>query len=86
MHMSTVNAGGGGDTGVGPSGSPDLIPREFLRVIAIWSLIPAYLAAGAFVGWLIDTWLHTFPFAIGIGLLIALVMAVRDMLRLRDTL
>ena len=84
--MPTLNAGGPDSTGVGPGRSPDLIPREFLRVIAIWSLVPAYLAAGAFIGWLLDTWLHTFPFAIGIGLLAALVMAVRDMLRLRDTL
>ena len=65
---------------------PDLIPREFLRVIAVWSLIPAYLLAGAFLGWVADRWLHTFPFGIGIGLMIALGLAVRDMLRLRDTL
>lgn len=62
----------------------DLIPREFLRVIAVWSLIPAYLLAGAFVGWLVDRWLNTSPFGVGIGLLIALALAVRDMLRLRD--
>ena len=64
----------------------DLIPREFVRVIAVWSLIPAYMLAGAFVGWLVDHWLNTSPFGVGIGLLIALGLAVRDMLRLRDSL
>jgi F0F1-type ATP synthase assembly protein I len=64
----------------------DLIPREFLRAIAVWSLIPAYLLAGAFLGWLVDRWLGTWPFGAGIGLLVALGFAVRDMLRLRDTL
>ncbi|NTU71874.1 MAG: hypothetical protein HGB10_08675 [Coriobacteriia bacterium] len=67
-----------------PGRDVDLIPREFLRVIAVWSLVPAYLAAGAFFGWLADKAFGTFPFGIGIGLLIALVAAVRDMLRLRD--
>lgn len=76
--------GGSADTGRRPH--QDLIPREFLRVIAVWSLIPAYLLAGAFVGWLFDRWLHSFPFGIGIGLVLALVLAVRDMLRLRDEL
>ena len=65
---------------------PDLIPREFLRVIAVWSLIPAYLLAGAFLGYLMDRWLHTWPFGVGIALIIALGFAVRDMLRLRDSL
>jgi len=64
----------------------DLIPAEFLRVIAVWSLIPAYLLAGAFLGYLMDRWLHTWPFGVGIGLIIALGFAVRDMLRLRDSL
>jgi F0F1-type ATP synthase assembly protein I len=64
----------------------DLIPREFLRVIAIWSLVPAYLLAGAFLGWLFDRWLGTWPLGIAIALFIALGFAVRDMLRLRDTL
>jgi len=67
-----------------PDRQPDLIPREFLRVIAVWSIVPAYMAAGAFLGWLGDMWLHTSPYGVGVGLLIALVMAVRDMLRLRD--
>ncbi|MDR3686140.1 MAG: hypothetical protein P4L93_04180 [Coriobacteriia bacterium] len=64
----------------------DLIPREFLSVIAVWSLIPAYVLAGAFLGWLVDRWLNTWPYGIGIGLFIALGLAVRDMIRLRDTL
>lgn len=65
---------------------PDLIPREFLRVMAIWSLIPAYLIAGAFLGWLVDRWLNTWPYGLAIGLILALGLAVRDMIRLRDTL
>jgi hypothetical protein len=64
----------------------DLIPREFLRIIAVWSLIPAYLLAGAFVGWVVDHWLGTWPWGLCIGLVIALGLAVRDMLRLRDSL
>ena len=65
---------------------PDLIPREFLRVIAVWSLIPAYILVGGFLGYLVDRWLHTWPFGMGVGLIVALGFAVRDMLRLRDTL
>jgi F0F1-type ATP synthase assembly protein I len=65
--------------------SSDLIPREYLRVIAVWSLIPAYFLAGAFLGWLVDRWLGFYPYGIGVGLLVALGFAVRDMLRLRDT-
>ena len=85
--MSSAYGSGQPGTGSGAGHKqPDLIPREFLRVIAVWSLIPAYLVAGAFLGWLVDAWLHTFPFGIGIGLIVALVFAVRDMLRLRDTL
>ena len=68
------------------SHAPDLIPREFLRVIAVWSLIPAYTLAGAFLGWLADDMFHTSPWGIGIGLILALGLAVRDMLRLRDSL
>lgn len=81
-------AAGGAVGGSADSGRrhQDLIPREFLRVIAVWSLIPAYLLAGGFVGWLFDRWLQSFPFGIGIGLILALVLAVRDMMRLRDEL
>jgi len=85
--MSSAYPSGQPGTGSGPEHrQPDLIPREFLRVIAVWSLIPAYLLAGAFLGWFIDAWFQTFPYGIGIGLIVALVFAVRDMLRLRDTL
>ncbi len=55
-----------------------------MRVIAVWSIIPAYLLAGAFLGWLVDLWLHTSPYGVGVGLLLGLILAVRDMLRLRD--
>lgn len=61
----------------------DLIPREYLRLIAAWSLIPSYLVAGGLIGYGLDTWLHVFPYLTGVGLLLALVLAVRDMLRLR---
>jgi F0F1-type ATP synthase assembly protein I len=67
-----------------PDKQPDMIPREYLRVIAVWSIIPAYIAAGAFLGWLADLALHTSPYGVGVGLLVGLIMAVRDMLRLRD--
>jgi len=63
---------------------PDLIPREFLRVIAVWSLIPAYAIAGALLGYFVDQALGTSPYGVGIGLIAALALAVRDMLRLRD--
>jgi len=82
MSPSTVH----GPAHVDPDSrrQPDMIPREFLRVIAVWSIVPAYLLAGAFLGWLADLWLNTSPFGVGVGLLVALAMAVRDMLRLRD--
>jgi len=67
-----------------PGRQPDLIPREFMRVIAIWSLIPMYALAGAFFGWLFDAALNTSPYGVGVGLILALVFAVRDVLRLRD--
>lgn len=62
----------------------DLIPREFLRVIGIWSLVPSYLIAGGFIGWLLDRWFSTFPYLTGLSILFALALSVRDMLRLRD--
>lgn len=61
----------------------ELIPREFLKVIAVWSLIPGYLLAGGFMGYAADRWLDTFPYLTGVGLLLALGLAVRDMLHLR---
>jgi F0F1-type ATP synthase assembly protein I len=65
---------------------PDLISRDFIRLIAIWSIVPAWLIAGAFLGWLADLWLHTFPYGIGIGLMVGLVLSVRDVMRLRESL
>jgi hypothetical protein len=80
---SDGNAGAGG---TGSSGSVDLVPREFLRTIAVWSLVPSYLLAGAFLGYLADRFLGWFPYVTGLGLLAALALAVRDMYRLRDEL
>ena len=60
-----------------------LISPEFLRIIAVWSVIPAYLVAGAALGWLADKWLGTEPYLLGAGLLLALILAVRDVARLR---
>lgn len=82
--MSAGSLDGRGTEGPSVQRSPDLVPREFLRVIAVWSLIPAYMLAGAMFGWLLDQWLDTFPFGVGIGLILALGLATRDMLRLRD--
>ncbi len=61
-----------------------LIPRQFLKIIAIWSLVPSYLIGGGVIGYGLDAALHTFPYLTSVGLLLALVLAVRDMLRLRD--
>jgi F0F1-type ATP synthase assembly protein I len=55
-------------------------------VLAVWSVVPAYLIAGAFLGWLADRWLGTWPFGMAIGLIFALALAVRDIIRLRETL
>ena len=63
---------------------PDLISRDFMRLIAIWSIVPAWLIGGAFLGWLADLWLHTFPYGVGIGLIVGLALSVRDVMRLRD--
>ena len=62
----------------------DLIPREYLKIIAVWSLIPGYLVAGLFVGWLLDRWWGSYPWMMAICVLAALVMAVRDVYRLKD--
>lgn len=71
---------------IGEAKHPDLISRDFMRLIAIWSIIPAWLIGGAFLGWLVDQWLHTFPYGVGIGLVVGLALSVRDVMRLRDTL
>ena len=75
--------GSGGAHHAGPVGR-GLIPQDFLKVIAVWSLIPSYLLAGGLLGYVVDRWLHWWPYATGVGLIIALVFAVRDMMRLRD--
>lgn len=59
-------------------------PLRPLKLIAIWSLIPSYLLAGGLIGYGLDRWLHTFPFIMGAGILVAFALAIRDMLRLRD--
>ncbi len=61
-----------------------MIPGSFLRILAVWSLIPAYLAAGGLIGFALDKWWGTFPYVTGLGLIVALAIAVKDMLRLRD--
>ena len=66
--MSSATAHGPANIESDSHRQPDLIPREFLKVIAVWSLIPAYLAAGALLGWLVDKGIHSFPYGIGIGL------------------
>ena len=66
------NTAHGGPASGKPAGDerPDLIPREFLRTIAIWSIVPMYAIAGAFLGYLADRWLDTFPWMTAIGLLL----------------
>lgn len=64
--------------------SKELIPKELLKVIAVWSLIPSYLVGGGVIGYGLDVFFHTFPYLTSAGLLLALMLAVRDMLRLRD--
>ena len=65
---------------------PDLISRDFMRLVAIWSIVPTWLIGGALLGWLFDLWLGTSPYGIGVGLIIGLALAVRDIMRLRDSL
>lgn len=76
------------ETGGGPAGGRGfgLIPQEYLRIIAIWSLVPSYALAGAFLGYLADRALHTAPYLMGAGLLLSLVFSVRDIIRLREEL
>jgi hypothetical protein len=76
-----------GQTGAARNGQQgphvELIPREFLRIIAVWSLVPSYLIAGGLIGYAADRWLGFFPYLTGSGLLLGVGLAVRDMLRLR---
>ncbi len=64
----------------------DLIPQDYMRIIALWSLIPAYTLLGGFLGYLLDTRFNTLPLFTAVGLLVALVVGVWDMCRLRDKL
>ncbi len=61
----------------------DLISTRLLKIVAIWSVIPTYTAAGGAIGYGLDKWLTTFPYLTGAGILIAFGFAVRDMMRLK---
>ena len=69
--------------GSGPKRRESFSP-EFLRITTIVSVIPAYLAGGALIGYVCDRLFGTFPFLIAAGLLGGLILGVRDLLRLRD--
>jgi F0F1-type ATP synthase assembly protein I len=56
----------------------------FLKLVAVWSLIPTYSLAGGLIGYGLDRWLHTFPFIMGAGIVVGFGLAIRDMLKLRD--
>ena len=58
-------------------------PMRPIKVIAVWSLIPSYLAAGGVIGYGLDRWLHTFPLIMTAGLIIGFAFAIRDMLKLK---
>ncbi len=60
-----------------------LISTKLLKIVAIWSLIPSYIAAGGAIGYGLDKWLNTFPYITGAGILVAFSLAVRDMMRLK---
>ncbi|MEI7815052.1 MAG: hypothetical protein WCJ13_09700 [Coriobacteriia bacterium] len=65
---------------------PDLISRDFMRLVAIWSIVPAWLIGGAFLGFLVSLWLRfPWPYGIGVGLVVGLALSVRDVIRLRDS-
>jgi hypothetical protein len=61
-----------------------MISKGFLKLVAVWSLIPTYSLAGGLIGYGLDRWLHTFPVFTGSGIVVAFGLAIRDMLRLRD--
>jgi hypothetical protein len=60
-----------------------LISAKLLKIVAIWSLIPSYIAAGGAIGYGLDKWLAIFPCLTGAGILVAFSLAVRDMMRLK---
>jgi hypothetical protein len=82
--MSAEGTGAGSGESERHPFDTEFIPREYLRVIAVWSLIPSYLLAGGLIGYFLDQWVGWFPYLTGAGLLLALLAATRDMLRLRD--
>jgi hypothetical protein len=61
----------------------DLISTKLLKIVAVWSLIPSYLAAGGAIGYGLDRWLATFPLITGAGILVGFGFAVHDMMRLK---
>ena len=60
-----------------------LISTKLLKIVAVWSLIPSYIAGGGAIGFGLDKWLTTFPYLTGAGILVAFSLAVRDMMRLK---
>ena len=60
-----------------------LLSTKLLKIVAIWSLIPSYIAAGGAIGYGLDKWLATFPYLTGAGILVAFSLAVHDMMRLK---
>jgi F0F1-type ATP synthase assembly protein I len=75
-HGSTADPGARHD-------KDELVPAGYLRIVAIWSLVPGYMLAGGLLGYFLDRWFDTWPFIFSACLAIALALAVRDMLRLR---
>jgi hypothetical protein len=65
--------------------SKSLISPEFVRIISMWSVIPTYLIAAAVLGYFVGHWIApaATPYIMGGFLLIALLLAVRDVARIR---
>lgn len=65
--------------------SKSLISPEFLRIMTLWSVIPAYMIAAAVLGYFVGYFLApaATPYIIGGFLLVALILAVRDVARIR---
>jgi F0F1-type ATP synthase assembly protein I len=68
----------------GKKGRRSLFPPDFMRILTVLSVVPAYAIGGALLGYVADRAFGTSPFLIAAGLLIALALAVRDLLRLRN--
>lgn len=82
--MAQGHATDTGGSSAGGARGIKLIPHEYLRIMAVWSLIPSYAIAGAFLGYLADRAIGWFPYLTGAGLLLSLAFSVRDVMRLRD--